>query len=172
LLSPQRFREVNRMSHRILVPLLFAVALAGCAVPDLGMQQPSQGPAAAPSAGGPYDPGPVVLTLDGYPGPNCDFNLFARYPENLVPHTVELKVEVRSTVTSFSNHGGFYVELPMLGVDWTESTPAGILTRLSNGRSDEPCEQLVGTVEIVNCYQGDCPSYVADEYSAISLTVN
>lgn len=161
------------MSHRILVPLLFAVALAGCAVPDFGMQKPSQGAAAAPSAGGPpYDPGPVVLTLDGYLGPTCDFTLYARYPENLAPHTVELKVEVRSTVRKFSANSGFYAELPMLGVDWTEWTPAGILTRLSNDRSDEPCEQLVGTVEIVNCYQGDCPSYVADEYSAISLTVN
>lgn len=161
------------MSHRLLVTLLLAVALAGCAVPDFGIQKPSQEPAAASSAGGaPYDPGPVVLSLDGYPGPTCEFTLFAHYPENLVPHTVELKVEVKSTVGGFSTRAGFYVELPMLGVDWTEATPAGILTRLSNDRSDEPCEQLVGTVEIVNCYQGDCPSYVVDEYSAISLTVN
>ena len=160
------------MCHRILLPIVLAIALSGCAVPDFGTQQTSREAATPPSAGGPpYDPGPVVLLLDGYPGPSCSFNLFARYPENLTPHTVALKVEVKSRVTNYSTRAGFYAELPMLGVDWTESTPSGLLTSLSNDRADEPCEQLSGMVAITECHRGACPSYVADEYSAISLTV-
>jgi hypothetical protein len=155
---------------RPLPCLALALALTGCALPEVTPTRPAAPsvPAAATAA---RDPGPVVLTLGGQGAAQCRFTLFARYPENLEPHTVDLRSRVTSDTTAFSNEAGLYVELPMLGVDWTEATPAGMLTAITNGSADEGCAQLRGLVEVATCQSGNCPQYVADEHSEIPLTV-
>jgi hypothetical protein len=145
--------------------LALVLLLAGCALP----QRVPTGPATSTSVT--LDPGPVVLTLGGQGAAQCQFTLFARYPENLVPHTIDLRSRVTSNTTDFSNEAGMYVELPMLGVDWTEATPAGMLTAITNGSAEEGCGQLQGLVVLKDCLGGNCPRYVADEHSAIPLTI-
>jgi len=151
--------------------LALALSLAGCASPEVAPTRPAAASVAAPSAAVARDPGPVVLTLGGQGAAQCRFTLFARYPENLEPHTVAVRSLVTSSASDFSNEAGMYVELPMLGVDWTEATPAGMLTDLTNGSADEGCAQLRGLVEVTECHSGACPQYVADEHSEIPLTV-
>ena len=151
--------------------LALALSLAGCVTTEVAPTSPPAAATAATSTSGAYDPGPVVLTLGGQGASQCKFTLFARYPENLAPHTRSIRSLVTSTATDFSSEGGFFVELPMLGVDWTEMTPAGVLTALTDGSAAEACARLRGVVEVAECYQGDCPEYVADPHSEIDLTV-
>lgn len=151
--------------------LALALALTACAVPDVVPTRPAAPSEPAAAATSARDPGPVVLTLGGQGATQCRFTLFARYPENLEPHTVAVRSLVTSSASNFSNEAGLYVELPMLGVDWTEATPAGMLTAITNGSADEGCAQLRGAVEVTTCQSGNCPQYVADEHSEIPLTV-
>lgn len=159
------------MNLRTLPCLALALSLAGCALPEVAPTRPAASSVPAPSAAVARNPGPVVLTLGGQGAAQCQFTLFARYPENLEPHTVALRSLVTSSASDFSNEAGMYVELPMLGVDWTEATPAGMLTAITNGKAAEGCAQLSGMVEVNECHSGNCPRYVADEHSEIPLTV-
>lgn len=140
-------------------------------MPEVAPTRPEASSVPARSTAVARDPGPVVLTLGGQGAARCQFTLFARYPENLEPHTVDLRSRVTSSKTDFSNEAGMYVELPMLGVDWTEATPAGMLTAITNATAEEGCAQLRGMVVLKECHSGACPQYVADEHSEIPLTV-
>lgn len=159
------------MTLRTWPCLALALALTGCAVPEVAPTRPAAPSEPAAAATSARDPGPVVLTLGGQGATQCRFTLFARYPENLEPHTVAVRSLVTSSATDFSNEAGLFVELPMLGVDWTESTPAGMLTAITSGVVDEGCAQLRGMVKLNECHSGNCPRYVADEHSEIPLTV-
>ncbi len=150
---------------------ILALALTGCAVPEVAPTRPAVQPVPAAAATTQRDAGPVVLALGGQGAAQCRFTLFARYPENIAPHTVAVRSLVTSSASDFSNEAGLYVELPMLGVDWTESTPAGMLTAITSGVAEEGCAQLLGMVELNECHSGNCPRYVADEHSEIPLTV-
>ena len=153
------------MATRSMFVLFSAVALSACAVNGEQAGTPTPTTSAAPVDA------PVVLTVGGYGGTRCDFTLYARYPEGIAQHTVPIEFALKSLDSNFTHDSGLYVELPMTGVDWTERTPAGLLTAITGGSAEESCERLKAEVAVGACYKGNCPRYEVDANSAVAVAL-
>lgn len=150
------------MQMRTLPLAALFVLLAACSTGGDPVATPT------PRASVPATDG-VVLTLDGAPGAECHFVLNAHYPENLALHTLPIEFMLRAADGSVAHESGFYVELPMVGVDWTERTDTGLRTALVDGRAEAPCDSLRGSVALGDCHQGACPRYGVAAHSDIAL---
>lgn len=124
----------------------------------------SQAPAVETPNSGPYSQGPVVLLLDGKNGPKCEFNLQALYPVDIEPHSIELRAVYSDTVSRASADLFEGIQqLPLVDVPWTQVTPDGAMTKVTNWEADGLCSQSRLTVTIKKCWQGNCPDYVAGD---------